>query len=369
MLLLLLLVGVAACGGAPPTQATPRDATASREAGTPLSTGEGPTGLAAHEQVLLVTHASGSVVAVTAGGDVEPLSEQAHGLTAPVVAFGSLWAAQTGAGGTDVTEDADGTSANYSLDGLVRIDPSDGTTLATIGDLGTGLVLAETGDALWVAGERAGEQGWVWRIDPDTDTATVIQPGDGVSGDRGVRTSALIVADERLWLIGNCEPMPCRTAAARIQVIDPASSEVTPVDIALPKELLVSAAAGADDRVWLAGLSFGQQGEFEQPQGLLVAVESTGEVVHQLEVGRLPSGLALGDDGLWMTDCLAGTLTRLDHDSGEIIAEPIVVGAAYPPDEPYDWYSEDHACPGPLARIGNTIWVALLHDFTVIPVR
>lgn len=363
-LILLLLAGVAACGGAQLQTAAPS------EVGTPLSTGGGPTGLAVHEEVLLVTHGSGSVVRVTADGAVEPLTEQAHGLTAPAVAFGSLWAVQTGAGGTDVTEDTDGSIVDFRLDGLVRIDPSDGTTLATIDDLGTELVLAATDDALWIAGERAGEQGWVWRIDPDTDSATVVQAGDGVRGDLAVRVNVLVAVGDRLWLTGNCEAMPCPAGAARVRVIDPLTGEVIPLDVALPDELLLSDAAPFDGRVWFTGLSLGQEGHgFERPQGLLVAVESTGEVVHQLEVGRLPTGLAVDADGLWMTDCLTGTLTRLDLADGEILGEPIVVGAAYPPDESFDWYREDFACPGALARTGDTIWVALQFDGTVVPVR
>jgi hypothetical protein len=363
LLIVLLLVGVAACGGPQLPTATPS------EAGTPLSTGDALTGLAAHEDALLVVHASGSVVRVTDDGDLEPVTEQAHGLTAPLVAFGSLWAVQTGAGGIDVTEYADGSGVDYLLDGLVRIDPDTGTALAAIGDLGTDLVLAATDDAVWVAGERAGEQGWLWRIDPDTDRATVVQAGDGVRGDLAVRTTVLVAAGDRLWAAGNCDAMPCPAGAERLRVIDPATSEVTPLAVALPDELLLSSAAAIDSRVWFAGLALGQEEHgLEQPQGLLVAVATTGQTVHQLEIGRLP-GLGVDDDSLWLTDCVTGTLTRLDPEDGAIVGEPILVGTPYPPNEPFDWYREDYACPGPLARTGDTLWVALLLDGTVVPVR
>jgi sugar lactone lactonase YvrE len=206
----------------------------------------------------------------------------------------------------------------------------------------------------------------VWRIDPDTDHATVIQAGDGVRGDLAVRTSVLLAVDDQLWLIGNCDAMPCPAGAERVRVLDPSSGEVTSLDVALPDELLLSSAVAVDGRIWFAG--FPIEGT-EQPEGLLVAVETTGELVHQLEVGRLPIGLASDDESLWLTDCLNGTLTRLDPDNGEMLGDPIAVGTPYPPDEPFDWYREDYACPGPLARTGDTLWVALVLDGTLVPVR
>jgi streptogramin lyase len=360
LLVLLLLAAVGACGGSEVSTTTPR------EAGPPLATGDGPIGLAADGDALLVVHGSGSVVRITADGDVDVLTDRPDRLAAPLVAFGSLWLAETGAGGSDVVEDGDG-QVTSRVDGVVRIDPSDGATLATIDDLGADLVLAATDDALWVVGERGGERGWVWRIDPGTDSATVVQAGDGVRGDLAVTVNVLVAADNRLWLAGNCEAMPCPAGAERVRVIDPATDEVTPLDVALPDDLLLSDAAAVDGRVWFAGSSLGVV--VEPPAGLLVAVETTGELVHTIEVGGLPGGLAVGADGLWMSDCLAGTLTRLDPTTGDILEPTVVVGAAYPPDEPFDWYREDFACPGPVAQAGETIWVALVLDGTVVPVR
>jgi sugar lactone lactonase YvrE len=130
---------------------------------------------------------------------------------------------------------------------------------------------------------------WVWHIDPDTDRTTVIQAGDGVRGDLAVRTSVLLVVDDRLWLVGNCDAMPCPAGAERVRVLDPSSGEMTSLDVALPDELLLSSAVALDGRIWFAGLSLGSEDHgFEQPQGLLVAVETTGELVHQLEVGACP---------------------------------------------------------------------------------
>ncbi len=361
VLVMVLAVGIGGCGGPAAPTAAPR------EAGTPLSTGAGPTGLAVHDDLLVVVHGDGSVVQITADGDVELLTERSDRLSAPLSAFGSLWVVQTGAGGDDEPEEVNGT-VEYRLDAVVRIDPLDGTAVATIGDLGDELLLAATDDAVWVVGERSGQGGWVWRIDPLTNSATAVQEGDGVRGDRSVSTSVLVVVGEQLWLAGNCEAMPCPSGAARVRILEPATGELTTLDVELPDELMVSAAALVDGRLWFAGFPLGQL-LGDNGSGRIVAVEATGEVSDQVEVGRFPTGLTFADDGLWLSDCLGGTLTRLDPMDGTVLQGPLVVGTPYPPEEPFDWYREDFSCPGAVVQVGDTIWVALHLDGTVVPVR
>ncbi|GEM_PF-6764266 len=361
VLVLVLAVGIGGCGGPAAPTAAPR------EAGTALSTGARPTGLTVHEDLLVVVQDDGSVVQITAGGDVDLVTEGSERLSAPLVAFGSVWVVQTGAGDDTEPEEVNGT-VEYRLDAVVRMDPLDGTVVATIGDLGDELLLAATDDAVWVAGERAGERGWVWRIDPVTNRATAVQEGDGVRGDSSVTTSVVVVAGDRLWLAGNCEAMPCPAGAARVRVLDPASGEVTALEVELPDEFMVSAAAVVDGRVWFAGFPLSEL-LGDNGSGRLVAVDPTGEVSHQVEIGRFPTGLTFADDGLWLSDCLDGTLTRIDPTDGIILQGPLVVGTPYPPDEPFDWYREDFSCPGAVVQVGDTIWVALQLDGTVVPVR
>ena len=361
VLVLVLAVGTGGCGGpAAPTAAL-------REAGTPLSTGARPTGLAVHEDLLVVVHDDGSIVQITADGDVDLLTERSDRLSAPLVAFGAVWVVQTGAGGDTEPEAIDGT-VEYRLDAVVRIDPLDGTAVATIGDLGDQLLLVATDDAVWVVGERSGDRGWVWRIDPVTNRATAVQEGDGVRGDSSVTTSVLVVAGGRLWLAGNCEAMPCPAGAARVRILEPATGELTTLDVELPDELMVSAAALVDGRLWFAGFPLGQL-LGDNGSGRIVAVEATGEVSDQVEVGRFPTGLTFADDGLWLSDCLDGTITRIDVADGTTLQGPLAVGTAYPPDEPFDWYREDFSCPGAMAEVGDTVWVALQLDGAVVPVR
>jgi outer membrane protein assembly factor BamB len=355
VLVAVLAVALAACGGSSTPPAT-------REAGTPVTTGENPTGLVADGDALLVLHEGGALVRVSADGQVEQLADGPTGLGAPVVAFGSLWAVRIGAGGTDMIELEDGGAIDAPLDAVVRVDPSDGSIQATVDGLGSDLRIAATDDALWVVGERLTGGGWVWRIDPDTEEVTTVQEGDGVRGDSAISTQVLAVG-ERLWLTGNCDAMPCPDDAERVRVIDPGTGEVTLLDTALPDDLLLSGGVAADGLVWMAGFLLG-----EELEGSVVAIDETGAVVHDVTVGRLPGGLAVGADGLLVTDCLDGTLSRLDPTDGTAIQPPIVVGDPYPPDEPFDWYREDYACPGPVVQAGDTIWVVLL-DGTLIPVR
>lgn len=51
----------------------------------------------------------GSIVQVAADGDTDVLSQRCERLSAPVVAFGSSWLAQTAAGGDDEPEEVNGT--------------------------------------------------------------------------------------------------------------------------------------------------------------------------------------------------------------------------------------------------------------------
>jgi hypothetical protein len=361
VLIVMLAVGIAGCGG--PAAPTGAD----REVGAALSTGARPTGLAVHGDLLIVVQDDGSVVQVGVDGEVDQLAQHPDRLSAPLVAFGSLWVSQTGAGGDDEPEEVNGTVESV-LDAVVRIDPQDGTTVATIGDLGDQLLLAATDDAVWVVGERSGERGWVWRIDPATNTATAVQHGDGVRGDSSVTTSALVVVGDQLWLAGNCEAMPCPTGAARVRVLDPTSGETTTMDVELPDELMLSAAAVIDGRVWVAGFPLGQL-LGDNGAGRLVAIEPTGQLSGQVEVGRAPMGLAVAGGGLWLSDCLDGTVTGFDPTDGTILQGPLTVGAPYPPDEPYDWYREDFACPGEMVEVADTLWVALHLDRTVVPLR
>jgi hypothetical protein len=142
-LLVLLALMAGACGG-PATPAAVPD-----EAGAPLSTGGTPVGLAVDHDALLVIHDDGSIVRVTADGQLAPFTDRSDQMTASLVAFGSLWAARTGTGTTGEPQDLEPDEgwAEYSLDGIVRIDLDDGATQATIDDLGTDLVLAATDDA------------------------------------------------------------------------------------------------------------------------------------------------------------------------------------------------------------------------------
>jgi hypothetical protein len=205
-----------------------------------------------------------------------------------VRAFGSLWAVQTGTGSTDdVTETTDGSSVDYRLDGLVRIDPDDGTTLATIDDLGTELVLAATDDA---GGSRANAPANRAGCGASTRTPTASRSSSratvsAVTSRSGPTCSSR--AGERLWAAGNCDAMPCPPAAARVRIIDPATSEVTTLDGALPDELLLSTATAIDGRLRLAGLALGRRARRRAAQGLLVAVEPTGDTIW---VALMPDG-------------------------------------------------------------------------------
>jgi hypothetical protein len=344
-------LAVVGCGG--------QDATTARRVeripAPPVATGDAPVGLLAGEDVLYVVHDYGrAVVRVTGDATVETFADGPDGPRHPVLAFGSLWVVQPGLGGTVATPDG----AEYALDAVVRLDPASGAVQATIGDLGTQLLLAATEHDVWVAGERAAEHGWLWRIDAASDRVTVVQHG----GD--LRTAALVPTADGLWFVGNCDGVPCDDGAGRVRFVDAGPGTVTPLGTDLPDDLLVSEATLDGDRLWLVGFA-----PSEAPEGRVLALDPRGKVVVQQELGRMPSGLLRNAEGLWLADCLAGTLTLLEPTDGTPVGDPIEVGVAYPEDEPLDWYREDYACPGALAELGDTLWVANWNDDALVPVR
>jgi hypothetical protein len=107
----------------------------------------------------------------------------------------------------------------------------------------------------------------------------------------------------------------------------------------------------------------------DAPRGVLVLLDTFGATVREVQLGRILTGITLAEDGLWISDCLDGTLTPVDPRTGTPRGQPVQVGTAYPQDEPWDWDREDHSCPGAITQAGDTLWVAAWNDDAIIPVQ
>lgn len=329
------------------------------EAGAPIPVGDAPSGLAAVPGgVAVINEYARTVVLVAPGGEVTSLCEECG---SPLVfAFGSLWAGGPVVGEVTFGLPEDPTGAvSYPVGSIVRLDPATGDQQALIEAEGTPMVI--TDDAVW----GLGGGGALNHIDPATNMVTVFprvwvtrEEGEPVDLDALVSPRALAWDGSRFWLAAITGD---QTSAAVIGVEDPAKpADAIFVDLGpiYPADMAVG-----DGVLWLTAVnrSF--------TEGLLVRVETEGDhTVSAVPFGRMASGVDVSDDGVWVTDCLAGTLTLLDPDSTRVIAGPLSVGTAYPEGEPFDMYREDFSCPGVVLPVGDTVWVANWNDDAVVAV-
>jgi DNA-binding beta-propeller fold protein YncE len=197
----------------------------------------------------------------------------------------------------------------------VRIDPDTHEVIATIPGVGAADI-AVTSDAIWVAG-ASGDYVTFQRIDPATNQVarTVtwqLDPGSQVTDPR------LVVVDGRLW--------------------------------------------GAVTTMITADDEFG-----ELVEGGLYRITDDDRVELWTSLGRWPTAAAEAGGSVWVTDCFDGTLTQLDTDTGSVVGSPLRIGI--PAAAQFDLFDpEGFTCPGPIAVVGDTLWIAGAVDGTLIPV-
>lgn len=120
------------------------------------------------------------------------------------------------------------------------------------------------------------------------------------------------------------------------------------------------------DQLWLVGIT----GMADQPRGLLVAIASNGRVLRSVTLGRGTTGAVDTPDGLWVSDCLSGSVTLLDPTTGSTRFGPLLVGTPWPADKPFPFdVEEGFSCPSVLAAAGGTLWVANWNDDAIVPIR
>jgi YVTN family beta-propeller protein len=173
--------------------------------------------------------------------------------------------------------------------------------------------------------------GSVWVASVPGDTVSRINPGTGRVTQRvplgGARAAALAFAQGGLWVADITDNS--------LLEVDPGSGLVRRT-LALP--LRPTAAAGAGDELWVADYGAGSVAQIDLRTGQALATN----------VGNGPAALALGFGALWVANSLDSTVSRVDPNSGSVVAT-IPVGSG----------------PGAIAVAGGSVWVANQYSATV----
>lgn len=189
------------------------------------------------------------------------------------------------------------------------------------------------------------------RLDVDTARILSMIPIEIVPGEvaYGVGAAWVAAADDD----------PCR-CVVRVDALT--GEAVATIDLGADAERITGLVVTGES-VWIAAT----RGEGVQSTGLLIEVDpATNEVVGTTELGRSASGVAAGGGTVWVTDCLAGTLTGVDEATGDTVRGPTEVGEPAPDGAALDGTAG--SCPAALAAVHDVVWVANRNDGTVVPV-
>jgi YVTN family beta-propeller protein len=157
----------------------------------------------------------------------------------------------------------------------------------------------------------------------------------------GAAAIALVLFAGGLWLWKPWQPPALASVAENsVGVIDVDRSEVVGE---IPVGERPSGIAVGDGSVWVtnAGADTVTQISLE-----------TGAVLSRIAVGRSPVGIAVAEGSVWVANSGDRTITRINADIGQVVGEPIQVGNG----------------PTSIAAAGSTLWVANSTDSTVVSV-
>jgi DNA-binding beta-propeller fold protein YncE len=364
----------AACATPGPSRA--EDGQATLGVGQPMQVGDHPLAVAASEDAVWVTHVNeGTVVRIdpTSRKAVATISVSDEGLAAErPIALGedAVWVVSGGLANEVRGVSPQGVSY-YNVGGLVRIDPDTNEVVARIPTGVTrGSVVIANEDA-WIANA---EDGIVTQVDGETNevVATIDVAGRVING--------LAFAEGSLWTIVECRRSlmhltdagldePCnRVSLARIDPRARTVAEMIPLD--LDPEAAVGGLIGSDDALWTATFRLPEPGQAQRGMftSLLRIDLGRAGAIEEVATGRTPLVATVGAGVVWATDCLAGTVDRIDPATNQVVGEPLLVGTPAPPDVDVEQEEEDFSCPASAALAGDTLWVVLSGDDAVVPV-
>lgn len=198
----------------------------------------------------------------------------------------SLWV-------TNFGEMEAGVTTGEAIDTVSRIDLATDSVSATI-DVGSQPTGVATGaGSVWVV--NSGDD-TVSRIDPASNEVTATVPVGDAPWD-------IAIGDGAVWITNE--------GGDSVSRIDPDRAEVTAtIDVgALP-----GAVAATADAVWV---TIDRSSSFDEEDGLVRIDPATNEVVDTLSIAD-PNDVVETADGLWVSNFIDGTVTRIDPRAGEV---------------------------------------------------
>jgi DNA-binding SARP family transcriptional activator/DNA-binding beta-propeller fold protein YncE len=149
--------------------------------------------------------------------------------------------------------------------------------------------------------------GFVWVTNPLETTLTKINPGTGEVlrpiplGPRGSGSpEAIAVGGDAVWVGDGLAPAMWKVNAATDEVVGNPGLRGVPSAIAV----------APDGRVWLTSYE----------ENLVTVMDPTTLQSTTYDVGRGPSGIATGENAVWVVHSLDGTASSIDPSSGEDLA-------------------------------------------------
>lgn len=298
----------------PPSRPTPTTTTGARTpvAGKLTATipvGRRPNALAVAGDHLWVASQSEPRLRLFDTLDNDPVSASPKvgvGATSLAVGFDSVW----------IVKGTTRTLLRYSTRALTRTGP------ATALPPGNPIAVATAKHAVWV-GSRHGPEDVpeaAIRIKVGTSSRVV----SSTTIDDGVQD--LTVGEGAVWVIGRSQ--------ARVTRIDMATGRRKTFGVGgAPQRIAVG-----DGAAWVSN-----------DDGYVTRIDLRSERIKRIGVSRGPRGIAVGDGAVWVAASLAGTLTRLDPATGDVVGRPVKVGGN----------------PSAVTVFGTRAYVSLLADDAV----
>jgi streptogramin lyase len=215
------------------------------------------------------------------------------------------------------------------------LDPKSGDH-GSRGAAGTPTGVAVGGDVVWVTngfGVGDGPDGGVSRIDPVGES---LEPAFGTpTGSEAIAWGA-----DRVWVTD--------TATGEVQVYDPATHAIDTVELDAgsgarprPEQIVVDPKG---DVAWVGDAEAGR---------VFLLDAATLSVTDTFTVSTPVTGLAVGEDGVWVSGGSKDRITLLDADTGAVVTS-------------LDLAPSGCNTPGAVAVGGDAVWVACSTSRTVV---